>query len=44
MDTSALKNFAQAARRQLLAQIGARMEQVLTTDTAALREKQAISA
>ncbi len=42
MDTSALKNFAQAARRQLLAQIGARMEQVLTTDTAALREKQAI--
>jgi type II restriction/modification system DNA methylase subunit YeeA len=42
MDTSALKNFAQAARRQLLAQVGARMEQVLTTDTAALREKQAI--
>jgi hypothetical protein len=42
MDTTALKNFAQAARRQLLAQVGARMEQVLTTDTAALREKQAI--
>ena len=42
MDTTALKNFAQAARRQLLAQVGARMEQVLTTDTAVLREKQAI--
>ncbi len=42
MDTTALKNFAQAARRQLLAQVGARMEQVLTTDTAILREKQAI--
>lgn len=42
MDTTALKNFAQVARRQLLAQVGARMEQVLTTDTAALREKQAI--
>jgi type II restriction/modification system DNA methylase subunit YeeA len=39
MDTNALKKFAQAARRQLLAQVSARMEQVLTTDSAILREK-----
>jgi hypothetical protein len=39
MDTNALKKFAQSARRQLLAQVSARMEQVLTTDSAVLREK-----
>lgn len=42
MNTNALKLFAQSARRQLLAQVSARMEQVLTTDSAVLREKQAI--
>jgi len=41
MDTTALKNFAQEARRQLLGQVAARLEQVLTTDSAALREKEA---
>lgn len=39
MNTSALKNFAQATRRQLLAQVEARLEQVMSTDSAALREK-----
>ena len=42
MNTNALKLFAQSARRQLLSQVSARMEQVLTTDSAVLREKQAI--
>lgn len=39
MNTSTMKNFAQATRRQLLAQVEARLEQVLSTDSAALREK-----
>ncbi len=39
MDTNALKKFAQAARRELLEQVAARMEQVLHTDSIALREK-----
>lgn len=39
MDTTALKKFAQAARRQLLAQVEARLAQVLHTDSPALREK-----
>ena len=38
MDTNALKRFAQNARRQLLAQVSTRMQQVLTTDSAILRE------
>lgn len=39
MDTASLKPFAQDARRQLLDQVGARLEQVLRTDSAELREK-----
>jgi len=39
MDTNALKKFAQGARRELLAQVEARLEQVLTTDSVELREK-----
>lgn len=39
MNTNALKRFAQEARRKLLEQIGAKMELVLTTDSAELREK-----
>ncbi len=39
MDTNALKKFAQAARRELLAQVAARLEQVLSTDSVELREK-----
>jgi very-short-patch-repair endonuclease len=39
MDTNALKKFAQEARRDLLEQVKARLEQVLTTDSVALREK-----
>jgi len=39
MDTSALKPFAQEARRQLLDQVGARLEHVLHTDSAELRQK-----
>jgi type II restriction/modification system DNA methylase subunit YeeA len=39
MDTSALKKFAQAARRQLIEQVAARMEQVLRTDSVEIREK-----
>jgi len=42
MDTSELKRFAQHARRQLLDQVGARLEQVLRTDSVAIREKQAV--
>ena len=38
MDTTKLKKFAQAARRQLLAQVSARLEQVLAADSAARRE------
>ena len=40
MDTSALKKFAQAARRQLLEQVAARMEQVLGSDSVEIREKE----
>ena len=40
MDTSALKKFAQDARRQLLEQVAARMEQVLSADTVEIREKE----
>ncbi len=36
-----LKKFAQAARRQLREQVAGRLEQVLRTDSAALREKEA---
>ena len=39
MDTSSLKKFAQSARRQLLEQVAARMEQVLRTDSVEIREK-----
>jgi hypothetical protein len=39
MNTNNLKRFAQNARRKLLQQISARLEQVLHTDTAELREK-----
>jgi type II restriction/modification system DNA methylase subunit YeeA len=39
MDTSSLKKFAQAARRQLIEQVAARMEQVLRTDSVEIREK-----
>lgn len=42
MDTNALKRFAQEARRKLLAQVEARMAQVLETDSVALREKQGV--
>jgi type II restriction/modification system DNA methylase subunit YeeA len=38
---SALKKFAQSARRQLREQVSARLEQVLKTDSAELREKAA---
>ena len=40
MDTSALKRFAQAARRQLIEQVAARLDRVLSTDSAELREKE----
>src|SRR5512134_3352437 len=39
MDTGALKKFAQSARRQLLEQVAARMEQILRTDSVEIREK-----
>ncbi|TDN93369.1 type II restriction/modification system DNA methylase subunit YeeA [Salegentibacter sp. 24] len=39
MNTNRLKRFAQEARRKLLQQVGSRMELVLTTDSAELREK-----
>ncbi len=42
MDTGALKKFAQAARRQLLEQVAARMEQVLQTDSVEIREKEKV--
>ena len=42
MDTNALKRFAQEARRQLLAQVEARMAHVLEIDSVALREKQSV--
>lgn len=42
MDTNALKKFAQEARRQLLAQVEARLEKVLHTDSVELREKMGV--
>src|SRR5680860_1698972 len=39
MNTNHLKRFAQNARTKLLEQINARLEQVLATDSAELREK-----
>ncbi|WP_341222004.1 BREX-1 system adenine-specific DNA-methyltransferase PglX [Polaribacter atrinae] len=39
MNTNQLKRFAQDARIKLIDQIGAKLEKVLTTDSAALREK-----
>ena len=39
MNTSHLKKFAQEARRKLLEQVGAKLNFVLTTDSAELREK-----
>ena len=40
MNTTALKKFAQAARRQLIEQVGARLDLVLQTDSAELREQE----
>jgi len=42
MDTNALKKFAQEARRELLAQVEARLEKVLHTDSVELREKMGV--
>ena len=39
MDTKALERFAQTARRQLIDEVGGKLEQVLATDSAELREK-----
>ena len=39
MDTKALERFAQAARRQLIDEVGSKLEQVLRIDSAELREK-----
>lgn len=40
MDTNALKRFAQNARQQLIAQVSTRVDQVLETDSALLREQE----
>lgn len=40
MDTSKLKKFSQEARRQLIEQVGARLDQVLSVDSAEIREKE----
>ena len=40
MNTSVLKRFAQAARRQLIAQVAAKLKYVLNTDSAELRGKE----
>lgn len=40
MDTSALKKFGQEARRQLIKQVTARMDHVLSMDSAEIREKE----
>jgi type II restriction/modification system DNA methylase subunit YeeA len=40
LDTGALKQFAQDARRDLLDQVAARLEQVLRTDNVEIREQQ----
>ena len=42
MDTNTLKKFAQATRRQLIAAVATRLEQVLRTDSAEIREKEAV--
>lgn len=39
MNTNQLKRFAQAARTKLMEQVGARLDYILQTDTAELREK-----
>lgn len=39
MNTNKLKRFAQEARKKLIQQVGAKLEYVLTHDTAELREK-----
>ncbi|MBW6480887.1 MAG: BREX-1 system adenine-specific DNA-methyltransferase PglX, partial [Bacteroidales bacterium] len=39
MNTTTLKRFAQSARRKLMDQVAAKMEFVLTTDSAGLREQ-----
>ena len=39
MNTNLLKRFAQTARRKLIEQVGAKLELVITTDSAELREK-----
>ena len=39
MNTNHLKRFAQEARKKLIEQIGAKLELVLTSDSAKLREK-----
>jgi type II restriction/modification system DNA methylase subunit YeeA len=39
MNTNTLKKFAQEARKKLIEQIGAKLELVLTSDSAELREK-----
>jgi type II restriction/modification system DNA methylase subunit YeeA len=39
MNTGQLKRFAQEARRKLIQQVGAKLDFVLTTDSAELREK-----
>jgi type II restriction/modification system DNA methylase subunit YeeA len=41
MNTNTLKKFAQEARKKLVAQIGAKMDYVLNTDSVELREKEA---
>ena len=41
MNTNALKKFAQEARTKLISQVGAKLEYVLTSDSAELREKSA---
>lgn len=41
MNTNALKKFAQEARKKIVAQVSAKLEYVLSTDTATLREKSA---
>ncbi|MDB4655545.1 BREX-1 system adenine-specific DNA-methyltransferase PglX [Flavobacteriales bacterium] len=41
MNTNALKKFAQEARKKLISQVGAKLEYVLTSDSAELREKAA---
>ena len=42
MNTNQLKRFAQAARKKLIEQVGAKLQFVLTHDTAELRGKQEV--